>query len=79
MVEIADRPVSGEVLAPIAPTMEQFLSGLRSAWQEGEVLTTCKPKEKARPVREHSWMRQDVHADCRAAAIGLVEAGWSCG
>src|ERR1019366_10052929 len=29
-------------------TMEQFLSGLRTAWREGEVRPTSKPKEKAR-------------------------------
>jgi len=31
--------------------MEQFLSGLRTAWQEGEVRPTSKPKEKARRGR----------------------------
>ena len=51
LVEIADRPASGEAVAPTAPTMDQFLSGLRTAWQEGEVRPTCKPKEKARRGR----------------------------
>jgi hypothetical protein len=51
LVEIADRPTSGEAMAPAAPTMEQFLSGLRIAWQEGEVRPTSKPKEKARRGR----------------------------
>jgi hypothetical protein len=31
LVEIADRPTAGEAVAPTAPTMEQFLSGLRTA------------------------------------------------
>ena len=51
LVEIADRPTSGEAVAPTAPTMEQFLSGLRTAWREGEVRPTSKPKEKARRGR----------------------------
>jgi len=33
LVEIADRPVLGEAARPTAPTLEQFLSGLRTAWQ----------------------------------------------
>jgi len=40
LVEIADRPVSGETTAPTAPTLEAFLSGLRTAWREGEVRPT---------------------------------------
>jgi hypothetical protein len=51
LVEIADRPATGEAAALTAPTMEQFLSGLRIAWQEGEVRPTSKPKEKVRRGR----------------------------
>ena len=51
LVEIADRPTAGEAVPPTAPTMEQFLSGLRTAWREGEVRPTSKPKEKARRGR----------------------------
>ena len=47
LVEIADRPTSGEAMPPTAPMTEQFLSGLRTAWQEGEVRPTSKPKAKA--------------------------------
>ena len=46
LVEIADRPAAAEATAPTAPTIEQFLSGLRTAWQEGEVRPTSKPKRK---------------------------------
>jgi hypothetical protein len=46
LVEIADRPVTSEMTAPTAPTLEQFLSGLRTAWREGEVRPTSRPKEK---------------------------------
>lgn len=34
-----------------APTLEQFLAGLRTAWQEGEVRPTSRPKEKVRRGR----------------------------
>ena len=51
LVEIADRPTLGEAVVPTAPTMEQFLFGLRTAWQEGEVRPTRKPKEKVRRGR----------------------------
>ncbi len=51
LVAIADRPPAGDAMAPTAPTMEQFLSGLRTVWREGEVRPTSKPKEKARRGR----------------------------
>jgi hypothetical protein len=47
LVEIADRQVTGEADPPTAPTIEQFLSGLRTTWKEGEVRPTDKPKTKA--------------------------------
>ena len=47
LVEIADRPIADEAPPPAAPTIEQFLAGLRTAWREGEVRPTSKPKEKA--------------------------------
>ena len=46
LVALADRPVVGEAAEPSASTLEQFLSGLRTAWQDGEVRPTSKPKEK---------------------------------
>jgi hypothetical protein len=51
LVEIADRPASVEMTAPTGPTLEQFLSGLRTAWREGEVRPTDKPKERAKRGR----------------------------
>ena len=47
LVEIADRPITGEAAELCSSTIEQFLSGLRTVWQEGEVRPTSKPKEKA--------------------------------
>lgn len=46
LVEIADRSVTGETAAPSAPTLAQFLQGLRTSWQEGEVRPTSKPKKR---------------------------------
>jgi hypothetical protein len=46
-VALADRPVIGEAAEPCASTLDQFLSGLRTAWQEGEVCPTSKQKAKA--------------------------------
>ncbi len=51
LVEIADRPVTGEASAPSAPTLAQFLLGLRTSWQEGEVRPTSKPKKKVAQYR----------------------------
>ena len=51
LVEIADRPVSGETLALTAPALEEFLSGLRTAWRQGEVRPTSRAKEKAKRGR----------------------------
>ena len=47
LVEIADRPVSAKRSRSARRRLEQFLSGLRTAWQDGEVRPTNKPKAKA--------------------------------
>jgi hypothetical protein len=47
LVEIADRPVTGDAAARVTePTLAQFLEGLRTSWQEGEVRPTSKRKGK---------------------------------
>ena len=54
LADLADRPTTGEVAAVTAPTevtLEQFLSGLRTAWREGEVRPTSRPTEKAKRGR----------------------------
>jgi len=53
LVEIADRPATGEAAAPSAPTLAQFLVGLRTSWQEGEVRPTAKPKKRVAPYCRH--------------------------
>ena len=70
LVDIADRPASGELLAPTAPTLEEFLSGLRTAWREGEVRPTSKPKEKAKRGRR----RPDPLVAVTAQLQGWFEA-----
>ena len=54
LADLSDRPTTGEAAAATAPTevtLEQFLFGLRTAWREGEVRPTSKPKEKAKRGR----------------------------
>jgi hypothetical protein len=50
LVEIADRTLPDDT-KPTAPTLEQFLSGLRMAWKEGEVRPTARPHPKAIRLR----------------------------
>ncbi len=50
LVEISDRPGAGAAEIS-ATTLDQFLSGLRTAWQDGEVRPTSKPKEKTKRGR----------------------------
>ncbi|MEA3149589.1 MAG: hypothetical protein QOD56_528 [Gammaproteobacteria bacterium] len=47
LVAIADRPAATEVAVSATPTLDQFLTGLRTAWQGGEVRPTSQPKPKA--------------------------------
>jgi hypothetical protein len=42
LVEIADKTLADDS-KPTTPTLEQFLSGLRTAWREGEVRPTARP------------------------------------
>jgi hypothetical protein len=52
LVEIADRTGVGEQSAPTQPTLEEFLSGLRTAWRAGEVRPpTARPTPKAKRGR----------------------------
>ena len=52
LVEIADAP---EVAFAIEqPTLEQFLSGLRTAWQDREVRPTARRKAPARKTKRNT-------------------------
>lgn len=50
LVEIADKPLADDA-RPTAPTLEQFLSGLRTVWKGGEVRPTARPKPTAIRLR----------------------------
>src|SRR5437763_4328981 len=67
LVEIADRPVLGETAKPALPTLEEFLSGLRTAWREGEV----RPTSVARAKPKRSRRRPDPFA-----AVTIELRGW---
>jgi hypothetical protein len=70
LVEIADTPVIGDAAKPTPPTLEQFLSGLRTAWQEGEVRPTSVPKAKPKRLRR----RPDPLAAVTTELRGWFEA-----
>src|SRR3984893_11332409 len=69
LVEIADRPVLGETAKPTSPTLEQFLSGLRTAWK-GEVRPTSVAKAKPKRLRR----RPDPFAAVTTELRGWFEA-----
>ena len=49
LVDMADTSMADN--KPTAPTLEQFLAGLRTAWKEGEVRPTARSKPKAIRLR----------------------------
>jgi hypothetical protein len=51
LVEIADQTVPPDLEAGPAPTLDEFLSGLRTAWRSGEVRPTAQPKAAAKRTR----------------------------
>ena len=59
-----------EVLAPTARTLEAFLSGLRTAWRDGEVRPTSMRKEKVKRGRR----RPDPLVAVTAQLQGWFEA-----
>ena len=50
LVDIADRPIDCNSAAAVQ-SLEQFLSSLRTAWQEGEVRPTARTKSKVKRLR----------------------------
>jgi hypothetical protein len=70
LVEIADKPIKSDAATAIAPTLEQFLSGLRTAWKEGEVRPTARAKVKAKRLRR----RPDPFAAVSGQLRGWFEA-----
>jgi hypothetical protein len=70
LVDIADRPALGETAKPTSPTLEEFLSGLRTAWREGEVRPTSAAKAKPKRSRR----RPDPFAAVTVELRGWFEA-----
>jgi len=70
LVAIADGPALGETAKPTSPTLEEFLSGLRTAWKEGEVRPTSAPKAKPKRLRR----RPDPFAAVTTERRGWFEA-----
>jgi hypothetical protein len=70
LVDIADGPAFGKTAKPTSPTLEQFLSGLRTAWREGEVRPTSAAKAKPKRSRR----RPDPFAAVTVELRGWFEA-----
>jgi hypothetical protein len=70
LVNIADRPALGKTTKPTSPTLEEFLSGLRTAWKEGEVRPTSVAKPKPKRLRR----RPDPFAAVTTELRGWFEA-----
>ncbi|MGH7078449.1 MAG: integrase catalytic domain-containing protein [Acetobacteraceae bacterium] len=51
LVEVADKPTNIECAVGLDVTLERFLSGLRTAWKEGEVRPTARTKMRAKRLR----------------------------
>ena len=67
LVEIADRPALGETAKPTSPTVEEFLSGLRTAWKDGgEVRPTSVAKAKPKRFRRRPDPFAAVTTELRA-------------
>ena len=70
LVDIADKPALGETAKPTLPTLEEFLSGLRTAWKAGEVRPTSVAKAKPKRLRR----RPDPFAAVTTELRGWFEA-----
>jgi hypothetical protein len=70
LVEIADSTIQGEATEVTAPTLDQFLAGLRTAWKAGEVRPTARPKARAKRLRR----RPDPLLTVTAQLRGWFEA-----
>jgi hypothetical protein len=53
LVEIADTPVAAEAGSISAPTIDQFLMSLKTAWREGQANPTARAKPKVPRLRRH--------------------------
>lgn len=69
LVTVADLPLD-TAAAVSEPTIDEFLSGLRTAWREGEVRPTARPKAKQKRGRR----RPDPFAQVTALLHGWFAA-----
>ena len=58
LVTLADRPAPDSTAPPTAPSLEKFLSGLPTAWQDGEI----RPTARAKPAAKRGRRRPDPFA-----------------
>jgi hypothetical protein len=70
LVAITDGTALGDTAKPTSPTLEQFLSGLRTAWKDGEVRPTSVAKAKPKRLRR----RPDPFAAVTTELRGWFEA-----
>jgi hypothetical protein len=66
LVDIADRPIERATAIISAPTLEQFLAGLRTAWKEGEVRPTARKKPAGKRLRRPPDLFAAASAQLRA-------------
>jgi hypothetical protein len=66
LADVADAPrIAALTLEPVVP-IDAFVSGLRTAWQHGEVRPTSKPKPKAKRSRRRPDPLASVTDELRA-------------
>lgn len=65
LVEIADQPVPEAPTMAGAPTLEQFLASLRTAWKHGEIRPTSRRKEQKKRERRRPDPLMAVAAEVR--------------
>ena len=70
LIEIADAP-GGPAEAGDVPALDMFLTGLRTAWQNGEVRPTARSKPKAK----RGWRRPDPLLAVTPKLESLVQGG----
>ncbi len=66
LVDIADNTPCTSIVAGTPPPLEQFLTGLRTAWKEGEIRPTAKAKPKQKRGRRRPDPLVTVTEDLRA-------------
>ena len=66
LIDIADKPIIATSAVASIPPLELFLAGLRTAWKQGEVRPTAKPKIVQKRGRRRPDPLAQVTAQLRA-------------